>query len=371
MPEMGANSKAAASSDNEHSVLPLELSGDRQSPSTKPASPIMTKPNLLNSDGSPIEGDTEGTIQKAIGGPDSSDFKSPISDVFQSTGPDSPTKKGEAEVDAKKTSNLDLSNDAGDHVESNQNPPLDRRAKDVAEKFADLNEFFVLMKERVASLETRLNEASSKTSETPAISESTKRVPAIPMLKKVSYAQFKNKVKDERHYAIEALVGEVKYYYQRVGEQSSAARLAEYNDMNGLGESGSNAQASQGIFQQKESVSRIRVNSTPIISILAQMRERNWSMEPIVFLHPFKLLIRFYDQIVAKMDRLEVDWGAKARASPAPIEQTDPRSLDHLQKVSFAHHSSCQLHFTWFKALLEARCHRFPHFQDPMDAQNI
>lgn len=342
MPKMSANGEAAGDLDNDHSVLPLELGEDRQSPSTKSASPVMTKPNALNSDGSQTEDDTEGTLQKAIGGPDISDFKSPISDVFESTESDSLTRKREAEVNAKKDSNLDVSNDAGDHVKSDQDPPPDKRAQDVAEKFADLNAFFVLMKERVASLETRLNEASSKTSEKPAVPGPTKRVPAIPMLKRVRHAQFKNKVKDERPYAIEALVGEVKYYYQRVGEQSSAARLAEYNDMSGLGEPGLNAQASQGIAQQRESVSRIRINSIPIISILAQMRDHNWSLEPCVFLHPFKLLIRFYDRIIAKMNRLEEDWGAQARASPAAIQQADPRSLDQLPKVRFADHSPRQ-----------------------------
>ena len=365
---MGADDKTAGDFDKEHSALPQELSEDRQGPSTNLASLTKAKPDPLKADGSQIRDDAEGAIKKDLGGPASPDFKSPISDIFEYTGLDSPTRRREGEANAKKASNPDVSNDTSDHVESDQEPPVDKRAKDVAEKFADLNEFFVLMKERVSSLETRLNEASSKTSEKPAEPEPTKRVPAIPMLKRVRHAQFKNKVKDERPYAIEALVGEVKYYYQRVGEQSSAARVAEYNDMSALGEPGLNTQASQGVVQQRESVSRIRINSAPIISILAQMRDHNWSIEPTVFLHPFKLLIRFHDQIMAKMEKLEEDWGAKARALPAAIQQADPRSLDHLQKVRLARGFSRQLHFCLIQSPLKARCHRFLHFYYLKDA---
>ena len=330
---------------DDKTALPQELSEDHQGPSTNLASLIKAKPDPLKPDGSQMEDDAEGAVKKDVGGPADSDFKSPISDIFEHNGSDSPTRRREGEANAKRASNPDLTNDTSDHVESDQEPPVDKRAKDVAEKFADLNEFFVLMKERVSSLEARLNEASSKTSEKIVEVAPTKRVPAIPMLKKVRHAQFKNKVKDERPYAIEALVGEVKYYYQRVGEQSPAARVAEYYDMSGLGEPGLNTQTSQGVVQQRESVSRIRINSLPIISILAQMRDLNWSIEPTVFLHPFKLLIRFHDQLMSKMDRLEEDWGAKARALPAAIQQADPRSLDHLQKVRFARGFSRQVHF--------------------------
>lgn len=344
MPKMGANDRAVGDLENQHLATAQELSEDRPSLAIKPPSPTTkTKPDPLKSDGSQIEHDTERTIQKVTGGPDSSGFKSPITDLSESNGSDSLTNKREAEANARKAPKMDLSNDTGDYVEPVQDPPPDKRAKDVAEKFADLNAYFVLMKERIALLETRLNEASSQASEKSAVSEPKKRVPAIPMLKRVKYAQFKNKVKDERPYAIEALVGDVKYYYQRVGEQSSAARVAEYNDMNGLDEPGSNVQAAQGTVQQRMSVSRIRINSTPIISILAQMRDLDWSIEPTVFLHPFKLLVRFYDRILAKMDTLEEEWGAKSRASPAATQQNDPRSLDDLQKVRSAIHSSCQL----------------------------
>ncbi|KAK4693080.1 hypothetical protein P7C71_g4245, partial [Lecanoromycetidae sp. Uapishka_2] len=177
---------------------------------------------------------------------------------------------------------------------------LEQRAKDAAKKAAEYGGYLQLMEERVASLELKLQppqeEAAAKKAGSSSKS-SSKRVPAIPELHLVKWAEFKNKLKDDdKIYAIEALVGEVKYWYQK--ETQIHPNLLEEN---GIRKDSSN---------QKELVKRIRINSLPILTILSDVTDYEWVLEPIVLIYPFKLLVERDGAIREQMKRLEIKWGS-------------------------------------------------------------
>ena len=189
---------------------------------------------------------------------------------------------------------------------------LEQRAKDAAKEVAKYGDYLQLMEERVASLELKLklgkslDDASESDSKKGKKDKSTKREPAIPELRRVRWAEFKNKIKDDKKvYAMEALVGEVKYWYQRA-TQRKPDKIEED------GFSTFNTQVTQGVYQ-KEIVKRVRINSVPIMTILSDVTDCEWSPEPTVLLYPFKLLVERGPAIRDHMERLEYKWNSMAR----------------------------------------------------------
>lgn len=136
----------------------------------------------------------------------------------------------------------------------------------------------------------------------------SKRTPATPELGRVRWFDFKNKYVDEKQeYAIEVLVGEPKYYYQRQSERDPGS--LQDNDT-----------ASELALQRTATMTstlpeRIRINSWPLLAILSNIAGEDWTLKPRVMLRPFKL-ISFYEKVLSWLgyptaisDRLTGDKG--------------------------------------------------------------
>ena len=103
-------------------------------------------------------------------------------------------------------------------------------------------------------------------------SDEGQRRPAIPKLEYVEWEAFKNKDANEtRSYAIEVLVGEPRYYYQEAGDlqmiKNSKGKSKVQSEMVENKEKLQSTKTSSA----KELPHRIRVNSLPILSTLAQI----------------------------------------------------------------------------------------------------
>ena len=179
--------------------------------------------------------------------------------------------------------------DEGKPLES----PTDEVIKDTTENVADYIQYIQRMEKRVTSLEATVRKATGIEDKLRKAETPTERLPVIPELRRVSWNEFKNRTKDDKTiYAVEALVGEAKYYYQQAQERKTVAKLPSIH----------------GISEQRDPVLRIRVNSTLIISILADILDADWELEPTVFLYPFKLLARHETNIRETLKRLESTW---------------------------------------------------------------
>ena len=64
-------------------------------------------------------------------------------------------------------------------------------------------------------------------------------------------------------------------------------------------------QQSQGSSNHKEIVKRLRINSRPILKILADVDDGVWAMASVVLMYPFKLLVCREKQIRDDLERLE------------------------------------------------------------------
>lgn len=116
-----------------------------------------------------------------------------------------------------------------------------------------------------------------------------KRVPAIPELGRVQWFDFKNKYVDEKQeYAIEVLVGEPKYYYQR---QSEKDRGSLQNN-----EIGTELMLQRSSSAPADLPERIRINSWSLLAILSNLASEDWTLKPRVMLRPFKLL-SFFEKV--------------------------------------------------------------------------
>ena len=70
------------------------------------------------------------------------------------------------------------------------------------------------METRLATLEMKMGIKGAEEKEASEAESTSKRVSAIPELRRVTWAKFKNQIKDNKKiYAVEALVGGIKYYY--------------------------------------------------------------------------------------------------------------------------------------------------------------
>ena len=135
----------------------------------------------------------------------------------------------------------------------------------------------------------------------------------IPQLKYLGWHEFKNKLANEKAYAIEILVGEAKLYHQRAEEEQK-------NNTKGA-MPGHDQRAKRPLVlgapvralefsTPKEVPERIRINSTPLLMILQQIDpEPLWSI-PTVMLRPYKFLVHYDAQLREKYHRLEAKWGA-------------------------------------------------------------
>ena len=157
-----------------------------------------------------------------------------------------------------------------------------------------------VLADRIDSLESRLEKAGHLIDEP---KPDKPRLSAIPQLHYVGWSEFKNKLVGEtKTYAIEVLVGEAKYYYQRSEEErKSKQRLKDQSN-----------ERDQSTTENKESTplpERIRINSKPVVLIMNQIDHMDRSEDPIVLLRPFKPLIYHESRIREVFQLLKTKWG--------------------------------------------------------------
>ena len=182
------------------------------------------------------------------------------------------------------------------------------RAKNDAKKVTEFSKYIQRMEARLATVETKKGIKDSEDEDGTANKADKKRVPAIPELRRVAWAGFKNQIKDDKKvYAVEALVGGVKYYYQRNKQQTQEA-----------------LSSSDGVERTSESlqaVDRIRINSTPILMTLADVSDQELSLEPTVFVQPFKFLAHHNRGIRNRLAVLESKWSAREKEESFPTQK--------------------------------------------------
>ncbi len=225
---------------------------------------------------------------------------------------------GEPSGDGKKTENTPQPEEGTKKMEKEAELTIEQRAKDAAKKVAGYGEYMQLMEERVAALEAKMRTGEYINDKAKTDDPPSKRVPAVPELRRVTWTEFKNRLKSEKKiYAVEALIGKAKYYYGRYKEQTSTMKLVESKDTLASGVQPNQSSINRGLADQKEPVSRIRVNSIPVLAVLADLSGRYWTMESTVFLYPFKLLVQLDNTIRDKLVELENKWGGTDQEPPS------------------------------------------------------
>ena len=227
-------------------------------------------------------------------------------------------KKDDEEVESALSTKSD--DDTDDETDDEAERSLKQRAKDAAKRFPELGDYMQLVEKRFASLEKKAKKHRNRDDEIIILEPYHKRRPVIPELRRVTWAEFKNQVLDnENKYAIEALVGPVKYYYQRLQEQKPIDNLQ-----------GPNSPTDRNPTDSRERVERIRINSLPILTFLANITNQDWAKRPTVILNPFKVLVCNEASIREKLATLETKWAVIDKQS-AHCETTDPPTMGHAE----------------------------------------
>ena len=172
-----------------------------------------------------------------------------------------------------------------------------------------------ILADRTDSLESKLEEAGHLIDKP---KPDKPRLSAVPQLHYVGWSEFKNKLVGETTiYAIEVLVGEAKYYYQRSEEErKSKQRLNDHSN-----------ERDQPTTENKESPpipERIRINSKPVVSIMNQIDPMNRYEDPVVLLRPFKPLIYHETHIREVFQLLKAKWGDVDKEAPTDQAAESP-----------------------------------------------
>ena len=198
----------------------------------------------------------------------------------------------------------------------------EERAKDAAKKVMEYSKYIQLVEARLVTIETKMGIIGAEEKKVDEAESTSKRTQAIPELRRVTWAGFKNQIKDNKKiYAVEALVGGVRYYYQRNKQQTQ--EIPPSND--GMERTGENSQATsgRGSVDLKDQVDRIRINSVPILMTLADISDQELSLEPTVHLQPFKFLARYDKEIRSRLVLLESKWSAQAKEESLSVHNSD------------------------------------------------
>ena len=202
-----------------------------------------------------------------------------------------------------------------------------QRAEDAFKKVV---EYTHLVENRLANLETKMGITGAETKKPNEADSSGRRIPAIPELRRVTWAGFKNRIKDnQKIYAVEALLGEAKYYYQRRKQKTSMA--ISLNEGADEAYEKSKMTSGRGLGDQKEIVDRIRINSVPILMILGEISDQELSVEPTVHIQPFKFLVQHSRGIRNRLAVLESTWSDREAEESLSL-QNDKSSAGHKDK---------------------------------------
>ena len=189
------------------------------------------------------------------------------------------------------------------------------------------------METRLATLEMKMGIKGAEEKDASEAESTSKRVPAIPELRRVTWAKFKNQIKDNKKvFAVEALVGGVKYYYQRNKQQT----LDALSPNEGVEMKSEKSQATSGraTGDQQDPIDRIRINSVPILMTLADISDQELSHKPTVHLQPFKFLAHHNKGIRNRLALLESKWSAQEKEESLSGQNGDSAKGDKTKAFS-------------------------------------
>lgn len=308
----GQESTAATSVAGSIEAVPFEITKDtdvsREEPIRRSDVDSPASPPEVASLNPPDRSLSEAESQSKSFGDEVPDEPARLDNSDSDTGGKGPSKANDKPESAH--AGDEPSTDESESMPKVEDKPKDaspeQRAKDAAKKIIEYSEYLQSMEERVASLELKLQTPQEAAAARKAEASSKKRVPAIPEVRRMKWPEFKNKFKDAKNmYAIEALVGEVKYWYQKA-TQLHPKHLKEIST------------------NPKEAVKRIRINSLPIIKILSDVTDFEWSEDPRVLIYPFKLLVDRGSDIRKHMERLESKWISVDEDVPSAADPSVP-----------------------------------------------
>lgn len=205
--------------------------------------------------------------------------------------------------------------------EGKDSEAVEETAEEISKRVSKYGHYLQMMGEQIVLWEKEMQKKISKQneSEEPAATKNKnlKRLPAIPRVSRVTWTEFKNRnAADKRFPAIEVLVGEARFYYQRrTDEKQKRDDLREEPKEETLLSTNLTSTPYNQIPE------RIRINSVPIIFILLDIASENWFFTEITMLPPFKFLKYFEKEIRQSLVKLEVRWTAVEKNETEPSSE--------------------------------------------------
>jgi hypothetical protein len=155
----------------------------------------------------------------------------------------------------------------------------------------------------------------------------SKNQPCVPQMKVLDWYNFKHQWAGEKRYAIEVLKGPAKYYQDWVKER----RKYEKAKKSGNIPVPPQLHVEPEVLSPQDVPERIRIVSTPLIAILAELDPLGPSIDMplgVVILRPYRLLISIEDNLMKHLSNLEAKWGVaekddlerEAGIKPVPAE---------------------------------------------------
>ena len=207
------------------------------------------------------------------------------------------------------------------HVKS-----LEDRLKQLEERMRKMEQ----IKEPEPQTEAVTQEDSSKGPEAEAQETvEPQRLHAIADIRYVNWADFKNRFSvDEGRYAVEVLM--VGSNLKEEIRQERMMRKSKWKIHDTLKTKDAPAGKAQASSQANEQwAHRIRINSLPILSLLAKARGESWADEIHTFFRPFFLLKSSHTNLKEKLQELESKWGQTEVEKPSDeVDNKDVRLPD-------------------------------------------
>ncbi|KAI9807713.1 MAG: hypothetical protein M1826_004541 [Phylliscum demangeonii] len=221
--------------------------------------------------------------------------------------------------------------DDDDDDDEESGTKLEDRVKKAPKRLEQYLEYMQLMEDRMTFLEEKARklENCGELVSPPEVNRLTEGKAAIPELRYVRWEDFKTKYVDEQTYAIEVLVGDARYWYQRQNDEW-IRRWRAGNEDAAAADEGPDGRHPESHDELPE---RIRINSRPLLAILCNvcLQDAGEWAEPRVMLRPFKLLVRYDAQIREVYEKLAAQWAEKGPEhadAPGPVDVAAAEDAD-------------------------------------------
>lgn len=213
-----------------------------------------------------------------------------------------------------------------DEEDNDQGAKLNDLVRRAPKRLKQYSNYVYLMEHRMHHVEKQIRRLQGREDQlTPSKEKSEDgKTPAISEIKYVQWADFKSTYAEKKEvYAIEALVGPARYWYQRRSDEwtrkwdthddQAAAVNTEIIVPDGL----------ETDEQRREEIpERIRISSRPLLGILSNICSSELQ-KPHVFLRPYKLFIRHDSEIRNVYSKLEAKWAQEVSGHPANSQHRD------------------------------------------------